>query len=134
MTEPKDISGEESANPSQIDQSREAGRDNASKSVRKKKDSIWRVRVLITVPNWAVIELLSDGKYRTNREIYAALGKQFTRKTLIASLRTLSLEIRALEPQHVKSAKAYQVGYSLSKPVAESIAFFKKLNAELEKK
>jgi hypothetical protein len=102
--------------------------------VRKRKDSVWRVRELLTVPNWAVVELLSDGKSKTNREIYAALGKQFTRKTLIASIRTLSLEIGALQPQHVKGMKGYEVAYSLSKPVAESISFFKSLNAKLEKR
>ena len=69
--------------------------------VRKRKDGVWRVRETLTVPDWALVELFSDGKPRTARQAYAALGKQFTRKTLIRSLRMLSMELRVLEPQHI---------------------------------
>jgi len=102
--------------------------------VRKRKDDVWRVRELLTVPNWAVVSLLSDGKPKTSRQIYAALGKQLTRKTLIRSMKTLSLELNALEPQHLKGARGYEVGYTLSRPVMENIAALKKMSLLLEKK
>lgn len=101
--------------------------------VRKRKDGVWRVRELLTVPNWAVVELLAKGQPRTSRQIYAALGKQLTRKTLIRSMKTLSLELRALEPQHVKTEKGYEVGYSLSKPVLENMQALRKMSALLDK-
>jgi len=102
--------------------------------VRKRKDGVWRVRETLTVPDWALVELFSDGKPRTSRQAYAALGKQFTRKTLIRSLRMLSMELRVLEPQHMGTQKGYEVGYTLAKPVQESIAYLKRLNSQLEKK
>ncbi len=83
----------------------------------KKKDTVWIARELATRPNWAVVKLLMDGKPRTNRQIYAALGKQFTRKTLIRSIRVLSLEIKALAPQHLTGGTGFEVGYSLAPDV-----------------
>ena len=62
------------------------------------KDDIESVRKLLTHPNWAMLKLLADGKPRTKKEIYAELGKKFTRKTLIISLHTLSVELGALKP------------------------------------
>lgn len=77
------------------------------------EDEVYLVRKLITRPNWAVIRLLSDGVPRTNRQIYKALGKRFTRKTLISSLRTLALELKVLAPQHIAGVAGYEVGYAL---------------------
>ena len=103
-------------------------------SVRKRKDSAWRVREMLTVPNWAIMELLSDGKPKTVRQIYSALGKQFTRKTLILSLRTLIMKINVLEPQHVMNSRGYEIGYVLSKFSFECMDAIKKLNQQLERK
>jgi len=111
-----------------------AGKIEEKVHVRKRKDSVWRARELVTVPNWGIVSLLADGKVLTAREIYRALGKQFTRKTLIRSLHTLSFELKVLEPQHMKTAKKYDVGYSLSRPVLDAIEPLKRLSAALEVK
>jgi len=103
-------------------------------SVRKRKDAAWRVREMLTVPNWAIMELLADGKPKTVRQIYSALGKQFTRKTLILSLRTLIIKINVLEPQHVMTQRGYEIGYVLSKPAFECMESMRKLNQQIEKK
>lgn len=86
---------------------------------RKVKDEVWIARELITRPNWAVLKLMRDGKPRTNEDIYRALGKQFTRKTLIRSIWLLSFGIRAFEPQHVTGQKRFEVGYTLTPEVLE---------------
>ena len=102
--------------------------------VRKRKDSTWRVRELLTVPDWAVVEFCADGKPRTAKQIYSALGRSLTRKTLIRSLRTLSVELKVLEPQHVQTKKGYAVGFSLSPHVRDAMPFLRKLNVQLEKR
>jgi len=84
---------------------------------RKGKDGVWIARELATRPNWAIVQLLMDGRPRTSRQIYSALGRQFTRKTLIRSIRVLSLEIKALAPQHLKGGSGFEVGYSLAPEV-----------------
>lgn len=87
----------------------------------KPHDGAWMARELTTEPNWAIVELLMDGKPRSNRGIYAALGRRFTRKTLIRSIRVLSLEIRAMLPRHVKGGTGFEVGYSLAPEVVEFV-------------
>lgn len=87
--------------------------------VRKRKDEVWRVRELITVPDWGVLKLLFDGIPRSNSQIYSALGKQFTRKTLIISIRKLSGELGVLEPQHLTARTGFEMTYTLSEQTRE---------------
>ena len=87
--------------------------------VRKRKDEVWRVRELITVPNWSVLRLLYDGAPRTNSQIYSALGKSLTRKTLILSIRKLSTELGILEPQHTQGGTGFELSYALSPQTRE---------------
>lgn len=87
--------------------------------VRKRKDEVWRVRELITVPDWAVLKLLYDGAPRTSPQIYAALGKSLTRKTLIISIKKLSTELGVLEPRHTQGRTGFEVSYTLSPELRE---------------
>ncbi len=87
--------------------------------VRKRKDEVWRVRELITVPDWAVLKLLSDGMPRTNPQIYSALGKSLTRKTLIISIRKLATALGVLEPRHTQGRTGFEVSYTLSPQTME---------------
>jgi len=87
--------------------------------VRKRKDEVWRVRQLLTVPNWSVLKLLYDGIPRTNRQIYSSLGKSLTRKTLILSMRSLAGELAALEPRHTPGRAGFEIAYTLSPQMME---------------
>jgi len=62
------------------------------------KDEIWALRKIISRPNYAVIALLLQKSPRTTRELYSVLEKKFTRKTLIITLRELSLDLNVIQP------------------------------------
>ena len=89
--------------------------------VRKRKDEVWRVRDILTVPNWAMLKLLSDGQVHSQSAIYASLGKQFTRKTLILSINKLATELGLLEPQHAQGKVGFQISYALGPETREML-------------
>lgn len=91
------------------------------------KDDIESVRKLLTHPNWAMLKLLSDGRPRTKKEIYAELGKKFTRKTLIISLHTLSVELGALKPVIVPGRAGHDMAYTLTDASRNVVATVLKL-------
>ena len=64
---------------------------------------------------------------RTTRELYAILEKKFTRKTLIITLRELSLDLNVMQPTHIRTEKGYGLGYRLNprvKEIAKSVQKF----------
>jgi len=101
---------------------------------KEELDGAWAVRALLTRPNWAVVKLVQEKGPITTKEIYKALGKQFTRKTLISSLKTLSLELRALVPKHVKGARGYEIGYELDPAITSLIKQVEKTQKTIGKK
>ncbi len=96
----------------------------------KENDGIWALRKVLSRPNYAVMELLLKKSPRTTRELYAVLEKQFTRKTLIISLRELSLEMNVIQPTHIRTERGYGLGYRLNpkvKDVVKSVERYSKL-------
>ncbi|MDE1856136.1 MAG: hypothetical protein KGH49_02790 [Candidatus Micrarchaeota archaeon] len=87
----------------------------------KEKDEIWRVRKLLSRPNYAVLRILMEKSPRTTRELYQMLGKKFTRKTLIITLRDLSMQLNALQPTHIRTERGYGLGYSINPKLKELI-------------
>lgn len=93
------------------------------------KDEIWALRKIISRPNYAVIALLLQKSPRTTRELYSVLEKKFTRKTLIITLRELSLDLNVIQPTHIRTDKGYGLGYRLNprvKEIAKSVQKFSK--------
>ncbi len=89
------------------------------------KDEIWNFRRVLSRPNYAVMDLLFKKSPRTTRELYALLEKRFTRKTLIITLRELSLELNVIQPTHIRTDKGYGLGYRLNpkmKDVVKTVA------------
>ncbi|MCL4383782.1 MAG: hypothetical protein M1168_02425 [Candidatus Marsarchaeota archaeon] len=86
-----------------------------------KKDKIWAMRKIITRPNYAVIELLLQKSPISTRELYAILEKKFTRKTLIISLRDLSIELNIIQPTHIRTEKGFSFGYNINPKIKEII-------------
>ena len=96
----------------------------------KENDEIWLLRKLLSRPNYAVLKLLISKSPRTTRELYAELGKEFTRKTLIITLRTLSINYSVLEPTHIRTDRGYDLGYGINpkiKDVIKNIEKFEKI-------
>lgn len=94
------------------------------------KDEIWALRKILSRPNYAVISLLLQKSPRTTKELYAILEKSFTRKTLIITLRELSLDYNIIQPTHIRTDKGYGLGYRLNpkvKEIAKSIQRFSKV-------
>lgn len=95
-----------------------------------KKDRIWALRKILTRPNYAVVELLLQKSPISTRELYALLEKHFTRKTLIITLRELSIDLNVILPTHIRSEKGYNFGYNLNpkvKEIAKSIQKYSKI-------
>ena len=93
----------------------------------KDNDEIWLVRKILSKPNYAVLKLLMVKSPRTTRELYTVLGKKFTRKTLIITLRELSLDLNVIQPTHIRTDKGYGLGYRLNpkmKEIAKSVQKF----------
>ena len=67
--------------------------------VERDNDEIWLIRKILSKPNYAVLKLLMVKSPRTTRELYTVLGKKFTRKTLIITLRNLSMSMNVLQPR-----------------------------------
>ncbi|MCL4374035.1 MAG: hypothetical protein M1360_04425 [Candidatus Marsarchaeota archaeon] len=87
----------------------------------KENDEIWALRKVISRPNYAVLKLLLEKSPRTTKELYATLEKTFTRKTLIITLRNLSMDLNAIQPTHIRTEKGYGLGYKLNPKIKEII-------------
>ncbi len=85
------------------------------------KDEIWNLRKVLSRPNFAVMDTLFKKSPRTTRELYALLEKRFTRKTLIITLRELSLEMNVIQPTHIRTEKGYGLGYKLNPKMKEVV-------------
>jgi hypothetical protein len=100
--------------------------------MKKERDSdeIWALRKSISRPNYAVMNLLLQKSPRTTRELYSILEKKFTRKTLILTLRELSLDLIVIQPTHIRTEKGYGLGYRLNpklKEIVKSVQKFSKI-------
>ncbi len=98
----------------------------------KVKDEIWLLRKALSRPNYAVMTLLLKKSPRTTRELYLELEKKFTRKTLIITLRELSLDLNIIQPTHIRTEKGYGLGYRLNPKVKGVINGVKKFAKVLE--
>jgi hypothetical protein len=98
----------------------------------RENDEIWLVRKLLSRPNYAVLKLLMEKSPRTTRELYAILGKKFTRKTLIITLRDLSMNINVLQPTHIRTERGYGLGYNINPKLKEVIKFVDKFEKVVE--
>ncbi|MCL4389353.1 MAG: hypothetical protein M1528_01745 [Candidatus Marsarchaeota archaeon] len=98
----------------------------------KPKDEIWALRKAITRPNYAVMELLLKKSPRTTKELYSVLEKKFTRKTLIITLRELSLDLNVIQPTHIRTEKGYGLGYRLNPEIKDVVKGVQKLSAIIE--
>ncbi|MCL5423842.1 MAG: hypothetical protein M1385_02035 [Candidatus Marsarchaeota archaeon] len=96
------------------------------------KDEIWALRKVISRPNFAVMDLLLKKSPRTTRELYSVLEKKFTRKTLIITLRELSLDLNVIQPTHIRTDKGYGLGYRLNPKVKDVIKSSYKLSKVIE--
>src|SRR5277367_3301003 len=95
----------------------------------KDNDEIWLMRKILSKPNYAVLKLLMVKSPRTTRELYTILGKRFTRKTLIITLRNLSMNLNVLQPTHIRTERGYDLGYNINpklKEVVKSVEKFEK--------
>src|SRR5208283_2843047 len=96
------------------------------------KDEIWAFRKVISRPNYAVMNLLLQKSPRTTRELYSVLEKKFTRKTLIITLRELSLDLNVIQPTHIRTDKGYGLGYRLNPKVKEIAKSVQKFSRTIE--
>jgi hypothetical protein len=99
----------------------------------KEPDAVWSLRKIISRPNYAVMELLLQKSPRTTRELYAILEKKFTRKTLIITLRELSLDLNVIQPTHIRTNSGYGLGYRLNPRMKEIIKGVKKFSGIIER-
>lgn len=102
----------------------------------KDKDDVWALRKVLSRPNYAVMALLLQKSPRTTRELYAILEKKFTRKTLIITLRELSLDLNVIQPTHIRTEKGYGLGYRLNprvKDIVKSVQKFSKIIENIRK-
>ena len=96
----------------------------------KDNDEIWLVRKILSKPNYAVLKLLMVKSPRTTRELYTVLGKKFTRKTLIITLRNLSMSMSILQPTHIRTERGYDLGYNINpklKDIVKSVEKFERV-------
>jgi hypothetical protein len=84
-------------------------------------DEIYMLRKMLSKPNYSVLKLLMKKSPRTTREIYNLLGRKFTRKTLIITLRDLSMELNVIQPTHIRTEKGYGLGYNINPKVKEIV-------------
>ncbi|MCL4371718.1 hypothetical protein M1373_00135 [Candidatus Marsarchaeota archaeon] len=98
----------------------------------KQRDAIWALRKAISRPNYAVMDLLFQKSPRTTKEIYSMLEKKFTRKTLIISLRELSLDLNVIQPTHIRISSGYSLGYKLNPKVKDIIKGLQKFSKTIE--
>ncbi len=98
----------------------------------KGEDKIWMIRKLMSRPNFAVLKLLMEKSPRTTRELYAILGKSFTRKTLIITLRNLSMNLSVLQPTHIRTEHGYDLGYGINPRLKDVIKMVEKSEGIVE--
>lgn len=98
----------------------------------KDKDDVWALRKVLSRPNYAVMTLLLQKSPRTTRELYAILEKKFTRKTLIITLRELSLDLNVIQPTHIRTEKGYGLGYRLNPKLKEITKSVQKFSRTIE--
>ncbi|MEM3202420.1 MAG: hypothetical protein QXY21_02005 [Candidatus Micrarchaeaceae archaeon] len=96
------------------------------------KDESWALRKILSRPNFAVMDLLLKKSPRTTKEIYTLLEKKFTRKTLIITLRELSLDLNIIQPTHMRVENGYGLGYKLNPKVKEVVKEIYKLEKTIE--
>ena len=96
------------------------------------KDEIWAFRKMLSRPNYAVMNLLLQKSPRTTRELYSVLEKKFTRKTLIITLRELSLDLNVIQPTHIRTEKGYGLGYRLNPKVKEIVKSVQKFSKTVD--
>ncbi len=96
------------------------------------KDEVWALRKVLTKPNFAVMNLLLQKSPRSTRELYAVLEKRFTRKTLILTLRELSLNLNVLQPTHIRTEKGYGLGYRLNPKIKDIVKMVQKFSKMIE--
>ncbi|MGB9703241.1 MAG: hypothetical protein ACP5HJ_00420 [Candidatus Micrarchaeia archaeon] len=97
------------------------------------KDEVWIVRSALTPPNFAILNYLSSRPFASATEIYKELTKQFTRKTILISLSTLS-HLKIIEPHPIPSTSGYRIGYQISELGRELVKVAKDFNKKLGKK
>ena len=100
--------------------------------IEKERDEIWLLRKLFSKPNYAVLKLLMIKAPRTTRELYTVLGKSFTRKTLIITLRNLSMNLNILQPTHIRTERGYDLGYNINPKPKEIIKAMEKFEGVIE--
>ena len=98
----------------------------------KDKEDIWLLRKMLSRPNYAVLRLLMKKSPRTTRELYTLLGKKFTRKTLIITLRDLSIGLNILQPTHIRTERGYGLGYNINPKLKEVIRVIDKFEKVVE--
>ncbi|MCL5428131.1 MAG: hypothetical protein M1321_03035 [Candidatus Marsarchaeota archaeon] len=98
----------------------------------RKDDRIWLLRKLLSKPNYAVLKLLMIKSPRTTRELYSLLGKSFTRKTLILTLRNLSMTLNVLQPTHIRTERGYDLGYNINPKLKEIVRALEKHEKAVE--
>ena len=96
------------------------------------EDEIWMLRKIMSRPNFAVLKLLMAKSPRTTRELYAVLGKSFTRKTLIITLRNLSMNLNILQPTHIRTERGYDLGYGITPKLKDVIKLMEKCEDVVE--
>jgi hypothetical protein len=100
--------------------------------VERDNDEIWMIRKLLSKPNYAVLKLLMVKSPRTTRELYTVLGKKFTRKTLIITLRNLSMNLSVLQPTHIRTDRGYDLGYNINPKLKEVVKAVEKFEKTIE--
>ncbi len=90
------------------------------------EDKIWMLRKVLSKPNFAVLKLLMEKSPRTTRELYQILGSKFTRKTLIITLRNLSMNLNVLQPTHIRTERGYDLGYGINPRLKDVVKLVEK--------
>ena len=101
---------------------------------KAKKSHSWRLIHLLTPSvNWAILELLSDGKARRAIDIADKLKGTCSRAGVYKVLMTLA-EAGIITPAHTKTRKGfgYSIGYTISPKMKRSIALIVKADREAE--
>lgn len=96
------------------------------------KDEIWKLRKVLSPPCFAVLKMMAIKSPRTTRELYDELGRKFTRKTLILTIRSLSLDMSVIKAEHIRDNRGYIIGYSMTTEVIEVVRDARKLEKLLE--
>jgi hypothetical protein len=89
------------------------------------EDTIWIPRGLLGYANYQVLAFLTDGDLHTNKEIYAKLKKNLTRKSLILSLKYLALRFDAIEAQPVMTERGWENGFRIKPDVKVFLEYAK---------